>query len=160
MSKVKAGDSIPDVECLEGGPDKKVNLAQELASGKGLILTVPAAYSPDCSARHIPEYIDSKQLQSAGKVFVVSVNDFFVMKAWQEVLDPGNKSGIHFLADADGNFSKQLGLQFEYPPVFGQAKRSVRSAIVVEDGKVKSVHIEPDNTGVKESSAEAILGKL
>lgn len=158
MSQVKAGDSIPNVELLEGAPDKKVNLAQELSSGKGLIIQVPAAFSPDCSARHIPEYINSKQLQSAGKVFVVAVNDAFVMEAWKESLDASGKSGIRFLADAEGNFSKQLGTQFEFAPIFGD-KRSVRSAIVTEDGKIKSVHIEPDNIGIKESSAEAVLGK-
>lgn len=65
---------------------------------------------------------------------------------------------IRFLADAEGNLSKQMGLQFEFAPVFGD-KRSTRSAIVTEDGKIKSVHIEPDNIGIKESSAEAVLGK-
>ncbi|KAK4613232.1 Peroxiredoxin-5, mitochondrial [Fulvia fulva] len=171
MSQVKAGDSIPNVELLEGAPDKKVNLAQELSSGKGLIIQVPAAFSPDCSARHIPEYINSKQLQSAGKVFVVAVNDAFVLVEYpgfgyvalligsvEWKLGRNHWMPIRFLADAEGNFSKQLGTQFEFAPIFGD-KRSVRSAIVTEDGKIKSVHIEPDNIGIKESSAEAVLGK-
>ncbi|KAL9112447.1 MAG: hypothetical protein Q9227_003289 [Pyrenula ochraceoflavens] len=75
---VKQGDSIPDVDLHEDSPRNKVNLAQELASGKGLIIGVPAAFSPSCSDRHIPDYLASDKLKNAGKVFVVSVNDAFV----------------------------------------------------------------------------------
>ena len=105
---VKAGDSIPNVDLVEGSPGDKVNLSKELASGKGLIIGVPAAYSkyipsssklaklhsgpqlairpdctdqspgPACSATHVPGYISSDKLKNAGKVFVVSINDPFV----------------------------------------------------------------------------------
>jgi len=153
---VKAGDSIPTVELVEKSPGNKVSLAKELASGKGLIVGVPAAFSPSCSARHVPGYINSKKLGEAGKVFVVSVNDPFVMGAWAENLDPGAKSGIRFLGDPSGAFNKELDLIFESAAVFGQ-DRSKRYALVTEDGKVKSVHVEPDNTGVNESEAEKVL---
>ncbi|KAK4498203.1 hypothetical protein PRZ48_010860 [Zasmidium cellare] len=153
---VQAGDSIPEIELFEG-PETKVNLAKELASGKGVIVGVPAAFSPSCSARHVPEYINSKKLKDAGKVYVVSVNDPFVMKAWAEDLDQGGKSGIRFLADPDGSFGNKLDVLFQGPAVFGD-KRYKRHAIVTENGKVKSVHIEPDNTGVNESAAEKVLG--
>jgi len=76
--QVKEGDSIPDIDLFEDSPGNKVNLAKELASGKGLIIGVPAAFSPSCSDTHIPGYIASDKLKSAGKVFVVSVNDAFV----------------------------------------------------------------------------------
>ena len=103
---VKVGDSIPNVDLVEGSPGDKVNLHKELASGKGLIIGVPAAFSklptyllqqtvnkspqsldsclnpittgPSCSATHIPGYIGSDKLKNAGKTFVVSVNDPFV----------------------------------------------------------------------------------
>jgi hypothetical protein len=78
LLQVKQGDSIPNVDLFEDSPGNKVNLAKELSSGKGVIIGVPAAFSPSCSDTHIPGYIASDKLKSAGKVFVVSVNDPFV----------------------------------------------------------------------------------
>lgn len=75
---VKVGDSIPSIELSEGNPGEKVNLATELGSGSGIIIGVPAAFSPTCSDSHVPGYIMHPKLESAGKVFVVSVNDAFV----------------------------------------------------------------------------------
>ena len=76
--QVQPGDSIPNIELTEGTPGDKINLSKELASGKGLIIGVPAAFSPTCSDTHIPEYIAHPKIKDAGKVFVVSVNDAFV----------------------------------------------------------------------------------
>ena len=76
--QVKVGDSIPSVELFEDSPGNKVDLSKELASGKGLIIGVPAAFSPGCSDHHIPGYMLSDKLSGAGQVFVVAVNDAFV----------------------------------------------------------------------------------
>ncbi len=76
--QVKVGDSIPSVELFEDSPGNKVDLSKELASGKGLIIGVPAAFSPGCSDTHIPGYMLSDKLSGAGKAFVISVNDAFV----------------------------------------------------------------------------------
>ncbi|KAK8153047.1 Redoxin [Phyllosticta citrichinensis] len=152
----KIGDSLPDVPLFEGSPANKVNLAQELTD-KGVIVGVPAAYSPACSASHIPGYINSPKLKDAGSVVVVSVNDPFVMKAWGSSLDPDGKSGIRFLADTHGDFTNALDLAFDSKKIFGN-DRSKRYALVVENGKVKAVHVEPDNTGVNVSAAEKVLG--
>ncbi|KAI4175808.1 MAG: hypothetical protein LQ343_001421 [Gyalolechia ehrenbergii] len=143
---VNVGDAIPNIELVEGSPGNKVNLANEL-KGKGVVIGVPAAFSPACSASHIPGYLNSPSLKSAGQVFVVSVNDAFVMKAWGATLDPASKSGIRFLGDPDAKFTEALDLSFESAPIFGN-NRSKRYALVVEDGKVKEAHVEPDNTGV------------
>ncbi|MCJ1246620.1 hypothetical protein MMC30_003829 [Trapelia coarctata] len=146
-SNVKVGDSLPNLEVLhEYSPGTKVNLAKEL-TGKGLIIGVPAAFSPSCSNSHIPGYINSAKLSSAGKVFVVSVNDAFVMKAWASQLDPTGTSGIRFLADPSLAFTKALGLSFDGRAIFG-GPRSKRYALVIEDGKVRKAFVEPDNTGV------------
>jgi len=69
------------------------------------------------------------------------------MKAWGQTLDPSSKSGIRFIADPHGHFTEALDLSFDSTKVFGN-KRSKRYALVVENGKVKEVHVEPDNTGV------------
>ena len=76
--QVKVGDSVPDIELFEDSPGNKVNLAKELAEGEGLIIGVPAAFSPGCSDSHLPTYIADPRLKQAGKAFVVSVNDAFV----------------------------------------------------------------------------------
>ncbi|KAK5006073.1 hypothetical protein LTR28_006929 [Elasticomyces elasticus] len=144
---ISVGDPIPDVPLLENSPGNKVSLAKEL-TGKGLIIGVPAAFSPSCSESHIPGYVNYHGLKDAGSVFVVSVNDPFVMKAWGKTLDPDSKSGIRFLGDPHCAFTNAVDLAFDSTAVFGQP-RSKRYALVIEDGKVKEVHVEPDNTGVK-----------
>ncbi|PSK46407.1 hypothetical protein B9Z65_5375 [Elsinoe australis] len=149
-----------DIPLMESSPGSKVSLKQELSPpAHGIIIGVPAAFSPSCSAKHIPGYLNSDKLKNAGKVFVVSVNDAFVMKAWGETLDPAGNSGIRFLADPAGNFTKALDLDFDAAAIFG-GPRSKRYALVIEDGKVKEAHVEPDNTGVFASTAEKVLAAL
>ncbi|KAI0534752.1 AhpC/TSA family protein [Xylaria digitata] len=152
---VQVGDAVPDIDLHEDSPANKVNLAKEF--GSGVIIGVPAAFSGACSQKHVPSYINHPKLAEAGQVFVVSVNDAFVMKAWGDQLDPTKLSGIRFLADPTGAFTKALDVGFDVIPVFGHT-RAKRYALVIEDGKVKSVHIEPDNTGTDVSMAEKVLG--
>ncbi|KAI1101308.1 Redoxin-domain-containing protein [Jackrogersella minutella] len=154
---VKVGDAVPDLELQEGSPGSKVNLAAEFAAADGVVVGVPAAFSGACSQTHVPSYIKHPGLREAGRVFVVSVNDAFVMKAWADQLDPTHESGIRFLADPAGDFTKALDLGFDAPAIFG-GTRGKRYALVIKDGKVKSVHVEPDNTGTNVSMAEKVLG--
>ncbi|KAI0206663.1 AhpC/TSA family protein [Astrocystis sublimbata] len=157
---VQAGDAVPDIELHEDSPGNKVSLAKQYASGiaNGVVVGVPAAFSGACSQKHVPSYINHPKVRAheAGQVFVVSVNDAFVMKAWADELDPTKVSGIRFLADPTGAFTKALDLGFDAIPVFGHT-RAKRYALVIEDGKVKSVHVEPDNTGTDVSMAEKVL---
>ncbi|BDD55601.1 hypothetical protein MPDQ_006915 [Monascus purpureus] len=154
---VQKGDAIPDLDVLvEGSPGNRVNLAKEI-KGKGLIIGTPAAFSPACSSSHIPGYIAHPKLKEAGQVFVISVNDPFVTKAWGTTLDPAGKSGIRFLGDPTGKFSEALDVTFDSTAIFGN-QRSKRYALVVEDGKVKEAYVEPDNTGVNVSAAGNVLG--
>ncbi|KAI9801630.1 MAG: hypothetical protein M1833_002312 [Piccolia ochrophora] len=153
---VRVGDPIPDLDILvENSPGNKVNLAKEL-TGKGVIVGVPAAFSPGCSNSHIPGYLNHKALKEAGQVFVISVNDAFVMKAWAETLEKGSRSGVRYIADPTGKFTGALDLLFDSEAIFG-TKRSKRYALTVEDGKVKEIHVEPDNTGITVSAAERVL---
>lgn len=153
---VQVGDSIPSIDLVETSPGNKVNIAKEL-QGKGVIVGVPAAFSPACSSSHVPGYINHPALKNAGKVFVVSVNDPFVMGAWGTTLDPTGKSGIRFLADPHSELTSALDLSFDGAAIFGNA-RSKRYALVVENGKVTKAFVEPDNTGLDVSAAEKVLG--
>ncbi|KAI1129763.1 AhpC/TSA family protein [Nemania abortiva] len=156
---VQVGDAVPDIDLHEDSPANKVNLAKAYGTGidNGVIIGVPAAFSGTCSQKHVPSYINHPKIADAGQVFVVSVNDAFVMKAWGDQLDPTKASGIRFLADPTGAFTKALDLGFDVIPVFGHT-RAKRYALVIEGGKVKSVHVEPDNTGTDVSMAEQVLG--
>ncbi|KAK5049578.1 hypothetical protein LTR84_004507 [Exophiala bonariae] len=153
---VKQGDSVPNVDLFEDSPGNKVNLADELSSGKGLIIGVPAAFSPGCSDSHIPGYLSSDKLKSAGKVYVVSVNDAFVMKAWGKSLDADKSSGIRFLADPSGKFAKAWDVDFDASGLLGNY-RSKRYAVAVENGKVVKASVEPDNVGISDSAADKFL---
>jgi len=141
---------------MENSPGTKLSLAKLLKEGKGVIVGVPAAFSPGCSESHIPGYINSPKLKDAGSVFVVSVNDAFVMKAWGQALDPSGASGIRFLADPGLAFTKALDLDFDASAIFG-GPRSKRYALLVEDGKVKEAFVEPDKTGISVSAADKVL---
>ncbi|KAK8088478.1 hypothetical protein PG997_003439 [Apiospora hydei] len=159
---VKVGDTLPNLECLcEASPGNKVNLLDEFKSTKGLVIGVPAAFSGACSQQHVPGYIKHPKtkeiLGMGGKVVVVSVNDAFVMNAWHEQMDPVKDSGIRFLGDPTGEFTRTLDLGFDAPAIFG-GMRGKRYALVIEDGKVKEAHVEPDNTGTNVSLAEKVLG--
>ncbi|KAK5075203.1 hypothetical protein LTS08_001715 [Lithohypha guttulata] len=153
---VKVGDSIPDIELFEDSPGNKVNLSKELAQGEGLIIGVPAAFSPGCSDSHIPGYLADPKLKEAGKAFIISVNDAFVMKAWGKTLDSDKNSGIRFLGDASGAFSRAWDVEFDATPLMGN-KRSKRYAVKTKDGKVTKIAIEPDNIGINESAADKFL---
>jgi len=153
---VKAGDKLPDIDLVEGSPGNKVNLSKEL-TGKGVIVGVPAAFSPTCSDSHVPGYVSHSKLKDAGQVFVVSVNDPFVTKAWGKTLDADGSTGIRFLGDPAAKFSEALDVAFDATGVLGNV-RSKRYALLIENGKVKEAFVEPDNTGLSVSAAEKVLG--
>ncbi|KAK4242847.1 Redoxin-domain-containing protein [Achaetomium macrosporum] len=156
---VNVGDPLPDTDALmENTPAQRVNLAEEAKKVNNMLLIgVPAAFSPACSARHVPGYIQHPKTKDFELVGVVSVNDVFVMKAWGETLDPAGTQGIRFFADPTGKFTRMLDMAFDGSAIFG-GDRSKRYAIIVEQGKVKSVAVEPDNTGTDVSLAENVFG--
>jgi peroxiredoxin len=157
---IKAGDTLPDVKLKEmgdGGP-KDVSLG-ELSKGKKLVLfAVPGAFTPTCSMKHLPGFVEkSGDLRQKGvqEVACVSVNDAFVMGAWGK--DQGCGGKVRMLADGNGELAKALGLELDASG-FGMGKRSKRYAIIANDGKVEQVLV--DESGLKESSAENVLSKL
>ncbi|KAK6335349.1 hypothetical protein TWF696_002129 [Orbilia brochopaga] len=156
---IAVGDAIPSVQLKEDSPGNVVDLAKEIEGlKKAVIVGVPAAFSPACSAKHIPTFIHHKATEST-PTFVVAVNDPFVMKAWKEsdALNGATKVGIRFLADSTGEFAKKMGMTFDKSvDIFGTL-RNKRYAVVVEDGKVTKVVEEPDNTGVNETTADKVL---
>jgi peroxiredoxin len=158
----KVGDRLPDAKLLrlgENGPEA-VELAPKLAGRKVVIFAVPGAFTPTCSNAHVPSFIrtaDRLREKGVDEIICISVNDPFVMKAWDEATGAG-KAGITMLGDADSSFTEALGLAFDAPAA-GLYRRSRRYAMVADDGVVTVFNLEPD-TDCSVSAGEAILEAL
>lgn len=159
---IKAGDKMPaggfGVMTAEG-PGKLST--DELFKGKKVVLfSVPGAFTPACSAKHLPGFIQNAAALKAKGVDTIaclSVNDVFVMGAWAKEQGAGDK--VTLLADGSADYTKALGLTLDASG-FGMGMRGQRFALVVDDGVVKQVHVEAVPSEVKASSAENILANL
>ncbi|MHA3840144.1 redoxin family protein [Sphingomonas aestuarii] len=158
---IKVGDKLPSatlVKATENGPDQ-VSTDDFFAGRKVALFAVPGAFTPTCSAKHMPGYIDNAEaLKAKGvdEIACVSVNDAFVMDAWGKASNAGDK--ITLLADGNGQFAKELGLEMDGSK-FGMGTRSQRYSMVVNDGVVESLNVEAPGE-FKVSSAEHLLGTL
>jgi peroxiredoxin len=132
----------------------------ELFTGKKVVLfAVPGAYTPTCSAKHLPGYVkNAAALKSKGvdTIACLSVNDLFVMSAWGE--DQGVGDEVMMLADGNGDYASALGLELDASG-FGMGQRAQRFAIVVDDGVATQLHVEAPGE-FKVSAAEFILENL
>lgn len=141
---IQVGDKIPAVTLHEmtGSGPAPVAMDEFCAGRKVVIIGVPGAFTPTCSARHLPGYKD-KLGELSGKgvdaVACVSVNDAFVMAAWGK--DQGVDGKVHMLADGNGEFARALGLEMDASG-FGMGERARRFAILVDDGVVKVLNAE------------------
>lgn len=158
---LKAGDALPQVSFMTmtaDGPSKTTT--DEVFKGKRVVLfAVPGAYTPTCSARHLPGFVEKAQA-FAGKgvdtIACTSVNDVFVMDAWGKTQNADGK--VTMLADGNGEFARAAGLTMDASG-FGMGERSQRYALVARDGVVEQVFIEEPGA-FEVSSAEHVLGKL
>jgi len=158
---IKVGDKIPSAKLKHMSADgMKEMLTDELFAGKKVVLfAVPGAFTPTCSAKHLPGFVtQEKQLKAKGVDLVacVSVNDAFVMGAWGKDQKVDDK--VMLLADGNGDFTKELGLVMDGTG-YGMGLRSQRYAMVIDDGVVKTLHVEQPGT-FEVSSAEAMLQVL
>jgi len=145
------------VKATANGPDK-LQSADFFAGRKVALFAVPGAFTPTCSAKHMPGYVEkAAELKAKGvdEIACVSVNDAFVMGAW------GKASGsddVTMLADGNGDFAKALGLDADFTG-FGMGGRSQRYSMIVDDGVVTELNVEGPGE-FKVSSAEHLLGQL
>ncbi|TNE35182.1 MAG: peroxiredoxin [Alphaproteobacteria bacterium] len=157
---IKVGDSLPNVDLMmmgEKGP-AKVAVSDLFGGKKVALFAVPGAYTPTCSAKHLPGFVDnSDKLAAKGvdEIVCLSVNDPFVMAAWGK---DHNSGGIKMVADPDAAFTKALGVEFDASGA-GLGVRSRRYSMVVEDGVVKSLNLE-ETGGFEVSDADTLLGQL
>ena len=158
---IQVGDKVPSATLKYLSPEGPKDITtDELFRGKKVALfAVPGAFTPTCSQRHLPGYVDkASDLKSKGvdTIACVSVNDAFVMGAWGKAQNCGDN--IMMLADGSGDFTRAIGLEMDATG-FGMGKRSQRYSMIVDDGVVKELNVEAPGE-FKVSSADYLLGRL
>ncbi|MDH5736811.1 MAG: peroxiredoxin [Gammaproteobacteria bacterium] len=157
---VKAGDRIPEATMKtmgEKGP-RDITTEEVFAGKKVVLFAVPGAFTPTCSAAHLPGYVvlaDKMKAKGVDTIVCLSVNDAFVMDAWGK---GSNAEELVMVADGNGDFTRAMGLELDGSG-FGLGKRSQRYALVAEDGVITTLNIEP-GPGLEASAAEKILEAL
>ena len=157
---IQVGDKLPQatlVKVTESGPEQ-VDTASYFAGRRVALFAVPGAFTPTCSARHLPGFIEkAADLKAKGvdEIACTSVNDAFVMGAWSK---SAGAEGITMLADGNGAFAEAVGLTMDGSK-FGMGTRSQRYAMVINDGVVETLDVEAPGE-FKVSSAEHMLEVL
>jgi peroxiredoxin len=158
---IKVGDKLPDGTLYEMGEDgpKPVSVA-ELTKGKRVVFFgLPGAFTPTCSALHVPGYVaQADQIKAKGidEIVCVSVNDAFVMGAWGKDQKVGDK--VRMLGDGSGLWTKALGLELDLIAK-GLGLRCERFSMLVENGVVKSLNVEAPGK-FEVSDAQSMLNSL
>ena len=160
---ISEGASLPEATLVRIGANgpETVSVA-DLTKGRNVVIfAVPGAFTPTCHSAHVPSFIRTKagfDAKGVDEIVCVSVNDPFVMKAWGEATG-ATAAGITMLADAESTLTRALGLDFSAPPV-GLIARSKRYAMYVEDGTVKTLHLEESPGTCDISGGEALLAAI
>ena len=158
---IQTGDKLPDatfVKVTENGPEQ-VSTADYFKGRKVALFSVPGAFTPTCSAKHLPgfkEHAADFKAKGVDTIACVSVNDVFVMKAWGK--DQGVTDEVLLLADGNGAFTKAIGLDFDGSK-FGMGTRSQRYSAIVKDGVVEKLNVEEAGQ-FEVSSADYMLAQL
>jgi peroxiredoxin len=161
MMTIAIGDTLPAatlVRMTADGPEK-VDTKDYFAGRRVALFSVPGAFTPTCSAKHLPGFIDKADaLKAKGidEVIGTAVNDAFVMGAWGKSAGADDK--VTLLADGNGDFVRALGLEFD-GSAYGMGVRGKRFSMVVNDGKVEKLFVEAPGE-FRVSSAEYMLAEL
>src|ERR1700744_151341 len=159
---IKVGDKIPQGSFKYLSPEGPKEIpTDELFGGKKVaFFAVPGAFTPACSQRHLPGYVEkAADIKAKGveEIVCVAVNDVFVMTAWGKEQRADGK--VRMLADGSGDFVRALGLELDLSKM-GLGTRSKRYSMLVDNGVVKSLNVEQSPGQVEGSGAEAMLRSL
>ena len=155
---IEVGQHLPQVTFRVNGPDgPEAKTTDDLFKGRRVVLVgVPGAFTPSCHNNHLPGFVaklDEIKARGVDAVAVTSVNDVFVLNAWQKA---SGAEGIEFLADGNADFAKATGLDMDGTG-FGLGPRSKRYAMLVDDGVVRVLNLEEVPVKTEISGAEALL---
>lgn len=158
---IAVGEKLPEATLIEmtaEGPVPRTT-ADIFGGRKVALFSVPGAFTPTCSAKHLPGFVgqaDSFSAKGVDEIICIAVNDAFVMGAWGKAQNAGDK--VSMLADGNGEFSTALGLEMD-GRAYGMGMRGQRFSMIVEDGVVTTLNVEgPGEFHV--SSADHMLGQL
>jgi glutaredoxin/glutathione-dependent peroxiredoxin len=156
---IAIGDKLPDATFKIRVDNEYADATtQDVFAGKKTVLfAVPGAFTPTCSMNHLPGFLENRDVilgKGVDQIAVVAVNDHHVMKAWAEA--SGGKGKLLFLADGAGKFTKAVGMDADMGPL---GLRSKRYSMIVEDGVVRQLNVEPGH-GVEISGAATIMSQL
>lgn len=157
---ISVGDKLPQatlVKATENGPEA-IDSQEYFAGRRVALFAVPGAFTPTCSAKHLPGFVEKgADLKAKGidEIACTSVNDPFVLGAWSKSADA---AAITMLADGNGDFAEALGLTMDGSK-FGMGTRSQRYSMIVNDGVVEQLNVEAPGE-FKVSSADHLLGTL
>ena len=157
---ISKGDKIPEVNLVKAtaeGP-QQVSSNEYFAGKKIALFSVPGAFTPTCSAKHLPGYVEkAAELKAKGvdEIACTAVNDAFVMQAWN---DRDGSSDVTMLADGNGELATALGLEMDGSG-FGMGQRGQRFSLIVNDGTVEEVNVEAPGD-FKVSAADYMLDQL
>ncbi|MBM7407219.1 MULTISPECIES: peroxiredoxin [Sphingomonas] len=158
---IQVGDRLPDAtfaKVTADGPEQ-VDTASFFQGRRVALFSVPGAFTPTCSARHLPGFVEkAAEIRAKGidEIACTAVNDAFVMKAWGDANGVGDK--VTMLADGNGAFARAVGLELDGSK-FGMGTRAQRYAMVINDGVVEALHVEQPGE-FRVSSAEHLLETL
>ena len=158
---IQVGDRLPAASFVKATPDGPQPIdGQEYFRGRRVaIFSVPGAFTPTCSARHLPgfvERIDELKAKGVDEVACTAVNDAFVLQAWAE--SAGAQDKVTMLADGNGDFAEAIGLTMDGSK-FGMGKRGQRWSAIVNDGVVEDLNVEEPGA-FNVSSADYMIGRL
>ena len=159
--KIKEGDKLPDVKVLvinmnKEYEHKETSTSEILNKDKIILFGLPGAFTPGCSKKHLPSFLESTEKlkeKNIRKVFCISVNDPFVMEAWGKSYNL--KDELILLADAKGDFTKSIGAEFNWR---GWGSRSNRYTMLLESGVIKKIVVEECKCEL--TAAENFLKKI
>ena len=159
---IKVGDKLPAAtfHVVTADGTKQIT-TDEIFKGKRVVLVgVPGAFTPTCHKNHVPGFISNSDLirsKNVDTIAVTAVNDHFVMNAWAEA--SGGKDKVIFLADNNADFAKAIGLEFDATARLG-GFRSKRYSMLIEDGVVKVLNVEPETGKAEVTSADNLIKAL
>lgn len=141
---IKIGDRLPDAKLVKVTPDgpDQVSTGDFFAGRRVALFSVPGAFTPTCSAKHLPGFVEQAQAfhdKGVDEIACTAVNDAFVLDAWAKAGNAGGK--VTMLADGNAEFAKATGLDMD-SSAYGMGIRSKRYAMLVNDGVVEALHVE------------------
>ncbi len=160
--KLKVGDRLPEAVFLDASSGQPVEMpSAEVFAGRAAVFAMPGAFTKTCDGVHLPGLVraaDAFRAEGIDRIVVISVNDPFVMDAWGEG-SGAKEAGIMLLADADGSFTRAVGMDFDRPAA-GFFGRSHRYGMLVEDGVVTWLAAEENPAECSLTAADAALDAI